>query len=143
MSKRLFLVVGLVFATAAPLAAHAYGGVTVAVSTPEFGFRIGAPPYRPYYAPAPVYLPTPVYPSVVYAPPPVVYAAAPVLIPAPRLVYPAPVMVAPRVVYPRAYLPAPRVVVPHDDHYYGYRQQTGYWVPPGHAKRHSQNVRYQ
>lgn len=150
MIKRLSLIAGLLIAATAPLAAQAYGGnVSVTVSTPEFGFRIGAPAYRPYYPPAPVYVPAPMYPPVVYAPPPVIYAPAPVVYAAPRVVYPAPVWVAsPRVGYPRAYLPPPRVVVPHghSPRYYGHQgQQAAYWGPPGHAKRYKQKEkeRYQ
>lgn len=66
--------------------AQAHGGdVSISVSTPDFGIRVGPPAY---YRPAPVYVaPAPVY----VAPPPVVYA--------PRVVYPAPVYAAPAPVY--------------------------------------------
>ncbi|HQR21228.1 MAG TPA: hypothetical protein PLE54_02155 [Burkholderiaceae bacterium] len=145
MSKRLLLLAGLTFAAAAPLAAHAYTGVSVAVSTPEFGFRIGAPWYGPVYAP-PVAVPVPVFPTTVYAPPPVIYAPAPVVMPPPRIVYPAPVFVpAPRVVYPRAYMP-PRTVVPygHERYEHGVRgQEAAYRMPPGQMKRYAYDGRYQ
>jgi hypothetical protein len=126
MMKRL-LIASFTAAAMAPLAAQAYGGVSVSVSTPEFGFHIGGPVYgSPAYVP--VYVPPP---PVVYAPvyaPPVVYARPVIYGPVP----------APRVIYRRAYLPPPRVVVP-----YGHRprehehhgQQMAYWVPPGHARR--------
>jgi hypothetical protein len=136
MVRKFSLVAGLVLVAALPLAAHASGGVSVAVSTPEFGFRIGGPLYGPrLYAPIPVVVPAPVYPPVVYAPPPVAYAPAPVVIPPPR------------VVYRHGYLPPPRIVVP-----YGYRRQhehayegryAGYRIPPGHANRYAQADRYQ
>ena len=149
MVRKFSLVAGLVLMAAAPLAAQAYGGVSVAVSTPEFGFRIGGPVYGPrLYAPTPVVVPAPMYPPVVYAPPPVVYAPAPVVIPAPRAFYPAPAFVPPpRVVYRHGYMPPPRIAVP-----YGYRRQhehayddryASYRIPPGHAKRYSQTDRYQ
>ena len=80
MFKRL-LFAGFAAAAIAPLAAQANGPVSVSVSTPQFGIRIGAPffgpPVMPVYAPFPVYAP-PVYSPPVYAPPvyapPVVYA---------------------------------------------------------------------
>jgi hypothetical protein len=156
MFKRL-LFAGLAVAAIAPVAAQA-NGVSVAVSTPQFGIRIGAPVFGPpvipvyapvpVYAPAPIYAPAPVYaPAPLYAPPPVVYVPRFV---APRVYVPAPVMVAPRVVYPRNYY-RPPVVVPYDQnryHHYGpdnsynrYSQQAAF-VPPGHAKRYS-GGRYQ
>lgn len=97
----------------APLAiAQAHGGVSVSVSTPDFGFRIGAPIYRP----APVVVAAPVYAPPVYGVP--VYA-------------PAPVYVAPRVIYapPRYYYaPRPVVVAP---------RYPGAWVAPyGYGHRH-------
>ena len=133
MFKRL-LFAGLAITAVAPLAAQA-NGVSVAVSTPQFGIRIGAPvfgpPVIPVYAPAPV-----------YAPPPVVYVPEVV---APPVYVPAPVVVAPRVFYPRAYY-RPPVVVPYRQdrfyHYGNYGQQAVYRVPPGHAKRYSDG-RYQ
>jgi hypothetical protein len=149
MVRKFSLVAGLVLVAAVPLAAQASGGVSVAVSTPEFGFRIGGPFYGPrLYAPVPVAVPAPVYPPVVYAPPPVVYAPAPIVFPAPRVFYPAPVFVPPpRVVYRHGYVPPPRIIVP-----YGYRRQhehayegqyAGYRIPPGHANRYSHSDRYQ
>ena len=80
MFKRL-LFAGLAVAAIAPLAAQANGPVSVSVSTPQFGIRIGAPifgpPVVPVYAPFPVYSPPvyspPIYAPPVYAPPPVVY----------------------------------------------------------------------
>jgi hypothetical protein len=128
MKKRL-LVATLAIAALTPLgAAHANGGVVVSVSTPQFGFRIGAPFYGP-----PLYAP-------VYASPPVVMA------PPPRMFYPAPVVIAPRPVYFRpAYVPRPRVAYPRvaPQPYYGAPvQQAGYWVPPGHA-RHQYGRHYQ
>ena len=151
MFKRL-LIAGFAAAAIAPLAAQANGPVSVSVSTPQFGIRIGAPffgpPVVPVYAPFPVYAPPvyspPVYAPPVYAPPPVVYAP-PVYVQRPRYYVPAPVVVAPRVVYPRPYYP-PRVVTPYDGdryHHYGsYGQQATYRMPPGHAKRYTQEARY-
>jgi hypothetical protein len=148
MIRRLSLITGLALAAAAPLAAQAYDGVFIAVSTPEFGIRIGAPMHGPrVYAPVPVFVPTPVYPPVVYAPSPVVYAPMPAMIPAVRLAYPVPVFVSRhRVVYRHAYVPPPRTVVPHGyrPHQQAYEgQHAGYRMPPGHARRHSENGRYQ
>ena len=151
MFKRL-LFAGLAVAAIAPLAAQANGPVSVSVSTPQFGIRIGAPifgpPVVPVYAPLPVYSPPvyspPIYAPPVYAPPPVVYGP-PVYMPRPRYIVPAPVVVAPRVVYPRPYYP-PRVVTPYDGdryHHYGsYGQQAVYSVPPGHVKRYTKEARY-
>ena len=88
--KRKFLLTAslgaLVLAAMAPWSASKANGVSVSVSTPEFGIRIGAPhwPHRifqpvPVYRPAPVYAPVPVYyprpyryapPAVIYTPPP-------------------------------------------------------------------------
>jgi hypothetical protein len=145
MFKRL-LFAGLAVAAIAPVAAQA-NGVSVAVSTPQFGIRIGAPvfgpPVVPVYAPVPLYTPAPVYaPAPFYAPPPVVYVPR---IVAPPVYLPARVVGAPRVVYPRNYY-RPPVVVPYDQnryHHYGpdnsynrYSQQAAF-VPPGHAKRYS------
>jgi hypothetical protein len=102
--KRTILLGTLTAALLAPFAvAHAYSDVSVSVSTPEFGIRIGGPVYGPVpvYAPAPVYAPVPVYaPMPVYAPRPVYVT--------PRVIYPAPVIVvppryAPRHFGPRAY----------------------------------------
>jgi len=143
MFKRL-LFAGFAIAAVAPLAAQA-NGVSVAVSTPQFGIRIGAPvfgpPIAPVYAPVPVYAPAPVYePAPVYAPP-VVYVPR---VFAPPVYVPAPVVVAPRVFYPHVHRPP--VVAPYDRyHHYGpynsYSQQAAF-VPPGHAKRYSDG-RYQ
>jgi hypothetical protein len=99
--KRTLLLGTLCAALLAPVvAAQAHANVSVAVSTPQFGIRIGAPVYAPVpvYAPAPVYAPVPVYaPMPVYAPRPVVV---------PRVIYPAPVVV-PRVIFPRPVYVAP------------------------------------
>jgi hypothetical protein len=103
--KRTVLLGTLFAALLAPFGiAQAHGGgVSVAVSTPEFGIRIGAPVYRP----APVYAPVPVYaPAPVYLPPPRVVYPVPVYVPPQRVVVPAPVYygrpgvwVAPRAYY--------------------------------------------
>jgi hypothetical protein len=87
--KRTLLLGALLALLAGPYAAaqaHSSSNVSVSVSTPEFGIRIGGPVYAqvPVYAPQPVYVPAPVY-----APVPV-YAPAPVYV-APRVIYPAPV----------------------------------------------------
>jgi hypothetical protein len=131
MNKRL-LVATLAVAALAPLAAHAGGGVTVSVSTPEFGFRIGAPFYgAPAYGPFPVYAPAPVY-----IPPPVYVPEQVIVVPA-RVIHRAPVIVAPRrVVYAPVFVPPPRY---RDRHW----QQAGYRVPPGHAKHYNGKGRYQ
>lgn len=146
MKKRFLLLAGLAFAAVAPLAAHAHGGVSVAISTPEFGFRLGSPFYGPVFAPPAVVVPTPVYAPPVFVPPPVVYAP-PVVVPAPRIIYRAPVVVAPpRVVYPRGHVPPPRVVVPYGRDHHGHGQYTheaAYRLPPGQAKRYAYNGHYQ
>ena len=70
----------LVIAAMAPWSASQASGVSVRVSTPEFGIRIGAPHFPgPVYQPVPVYRPVPVhYPRQYgYAPPAVVYVAPP------------------------------------------------------------------
>lgn len=75
----------LVVAAMAPWSASQANGVSIRVSTPEFGFRIGGPVFGPpvyappIYQPAPVYYPAPVpvYRPRYYAPPPVVYVAPP------------------------------------------------------------------
>lgn len=77
MTRKLWLgaaLGALMLAAMAPWSASKAHGVSVRVSTPEFGIRIGAP-YPPAYYPAPV-----------YAPPPIVYR------PVPRYVVPAPVV---------------------------------------------------
>src|SRR5215475_10602995 len=90
--------VAVAVAALAPLgAAHANGGVSFSISTPDFGIRVGAPFYGPVFAPPPVFVPAPVY-----APAPVL-VPAPVFVPAPRVIFPQPVVVVPRVVYPRPY----------------------------------------
>ena len=74
----------LVIAAMAPWSASQASGVSVRVSTPEFGIRIGAPHF-PVYQPVPIYQPVPVYRPIPvhyprhygYAPPPVVYVAPP------------------------------------------------------------------
>lgn len=78
----------LVVAAMAPWSASQAHDVSLSVSTPEFGFRIGAPAPRyyggPRYYPAPVYVPPPV---VYQPPPPVVYAPAPRYYAPPPVVY--------------------------------------------------------
>ena len=123
-----------------PFTAQAGGGVSVAISTADFGIRIGAPIFgprviAPVVVPAPVMVPAPVVvarPRVVHAP---VVVAQPVVVP--RHVWARPVVVAPRVVrapvvvHPRhGWTPPPRVVVPHHrGHGNGHRD--------GHVKRYS------
>ena len=106
MNKRL-LVATLAVAALAPLAAHAGGGVTVSVSTPEFGFRIGAPFYgAPVFGPVPVYAPAPVF-----VPPPVFVPQQVIVVPA-RVIHRAPVVVVPRrVVYAPVFVPPPCATV--------------------------------
>jgi hypothetical protein len=144
MKKHLF-VATLALAALAPLgAAHANGGVVVSVSTPQFGFRIGAPIYGP-----PVYLPVYAPPPMVVAPP--VFVPAPVysppvvMVPPPRVFFPAPIVVAPRpVIYAPNFAPRQRVIHPHGGWraYYGApARQAGYWIPPGQAK-HGAGMRY-
>jgi hypothetical protein len=66
---------GLVIAAMAPWSAPQAHGVSIGVSPPEFGIRIGAPVFpRPIYRPVPVYQPVPVY----YPPPR--YVAAPYIV---------------------------------------------------------------
>ena len=75
----------LTLAAMAPWSASQANGVSIGISTPEFGIRIGAPHFPhpvlhpvPVYQPLPVYRPAPVYyPRVRYAPPPVIYVAPP------------------------------------------------------------------
>jgi hypothetical protein len=137
MKKRLF-VAALAIAVLAPLgAAHASGGVVVSVSTPEFGFRIGAPIFGP-----PVYAPVYAPPQVVVVPPAVmpasVYGPPVVMVPPPRVIHPAPIIVAPRpVIYAPVFAPRPRAIHHRGGPrpYYGAPvQEAGYWVAPGHAK---------
>ena len=74
----------LMLAAIAPWSASHANGVSVNVSTPEFGIRIGAPHF-PVFHPVPVYRPVPVYPPVPvyyprpyrYAPPAVIYTPPP------------------------------------------------------------------
>ncbi len=66
--KRKFLIgasfSALVLAAMAPWSASQANGVSVRVSTPEFGIRIGAPHFpHPVFQPVPVYRPVPVYPA--------------------------------------------------------------------------------
>ena len=139
MNKRLF-VAKLAIAALAPLgAAHANGGVVVSVSTPQFGFRIGAPiygppVYAPVYAPPPVVVAPPVFmPAPVYGPPAV-------MVPPPRVIHRAPIVVAPHpVILVPAFAPRPRVIHHSGGRrpYYGPPvQQAGYWVRPGHYKHY-------
>lgn len=133
--KKPLLVALFAAATLAPIgAAQAGGGVFVSVSTPEFGFRIGAPVYSPPVY-APVYVP-PVYVPPVYIPPmpmPRVYAPPVVVVPPPRVIY-QPVVVSPRVAYRPVYAPRPRFDHRHFDA--PYEQQAAYRVPPGHGRGH-------
>jgi hypothetical protein len=136
----------------APLSAQAGGGVSISVSTPEFGFRIGAPFFHgaPVFVPAPVVVAAPVYaPAPVFMPPPPVFVPAPVFVPPPRVIVPAPVVLPPRVVYRAPVLVVPRYAAPrhrtappytvyprgrgydYDDHG---EQQARYRVPPGQAR---------
>jgi hypothetical protein len=108
--KRIALASALTIAALAPLAA-AQAQVTVSVSTPEFGIRIGTPMPRPVY-PVPVYVPAP--PVVVATP---VYLPPPVYAPPPRYA-PPPVVVR-------------TVVVPA---YLHYPYAAGARVAPGHFK---------
>jgi hypothetical protein len=139
MKKRLF-VATLAIAALAPLgAAHANGGVVVSVSTPQFGFRIGAPiygppVYAPVYAPPPVVMAPPVFmPAPVFGPPVV-------MVPPPRVIHRAPIVVAPRpVILVPAFAPRPQVIHARGvsrPHYGAPVRQVGYWVPPGHYKHH-------
>lgn len=141
-------------AALAPFAAQAGGGVSVAISTADFGIRIGAPMYgprviAPVMVPAPVVMPAPVVvaqPRVVYAP---VMVAQPVVVAPvvmPRRVWVRPVVVAPRgvrgpvVVHPRhGWTPPPRVVMPRHhgrghDHRGGHPQP--YYGPQQVAYQH-------
>jgi hypothetical protein len=113
--KRTILLGTLAAALLAPLAAsQAHSNVSIGVSTPEFGIRIGGPAYYPgpVYAPAPVFVAAPVVvPVPVYAPRPV-HAV-------PGVFHPAPVIVAPLRYAPRHFGPraggwvAPRAPHPH------------------------------
>ena len=146
MKKRLLVLAGLAFATVAPMAAHAHGGVSVAISTPEFGFRLGAPSYGPVFPLPAVVVPAPVYGPPVFMPPPVVYAP-PILVPFPRVIYRAPVVVAPpRVVYRHPHVPAPRVVVPYGQDRHGhehYARTAAYRIPTGQARRYADDGHFQ
>jgi hypothetical protein len=138
MIRKLSLVTGLLLAAVAPFTARAEVGVSVAVSTPQFGIRIGAPVYGPrVYAPAAVYVPPPVISPVVYSPAAVVVAPAQFVISSPRVAYPARFYVPPpRVVY----VSAPRFAVPHGHppHPRAYPgQHAGYRVLPGPGRRAS------
>ncbi len=144
MKKRLF-VAALAIAALAPLgAAHANGGVVVSVSTPQFGFRIGAPVYGPPVY-APVYEPPVVVAPPVFMPAPV-YGPPVVMFPPPRVIHRAPIVVAPRpVIVVPAFAPRPRVIHPRGvsrPHYGAPVHQAGYWVPPGHAK-HAKGKHYE
>jgi hypothetical protein len=99
--KRTILLGTLTAALLAPFTmAHAYSNVSVSVSTPEFGIRIGGPVFHP----VPVYAPVPVFaPAPVFAPVPV-YAPRPVYV-TPRVIYPAPVIVVPPRYAPRHFGP--------------------------------------
>lgn len=104
--KRSLWAGALLIAAIAPWSVAQANGVTVSVSTPEFGFRIGAPFYGAPVYPVPVYVPAP----RVYVPAPV-YAPAPVYLP-PRYV------VAPRVIYQRPYR--------HDGRYVNWHGKQGH-----------------
>jgi hypothetical protein len=75
----------LVIAALAPWSVSQASGVSVRVSTPEFGIRIGAP-----HRPPPIYYPVPVHEPRYYgyAPPPVVYIPPPRYIAPPVYGYP-------------------------------------------------------
>lgn len=95
--KRTILLGTLAAALLAPFTlAHAQSNVSISVSTPEIGIRIGSPVFHPVpvYAPAPVFTPAPVFvPVPVYAPRPVLVA--------PRVFHPTPVIVVPPRFAPR------------------------------------------
>jgi hypothetical protein len=71
--KRRIWAGALLIAAIAPWSVAQANGVAVSVSTPGFGFQIGAPFYGPPVYPVPVYVPPPRFyvPAPVYAPPPV------------------------------------------------------------------------
>ncbi len=99
--KRTILLGTLTAALLAPFTvAHAQSNVSISVSTPEFGIRIGGPVFHPVpvYAPVPVFAPAPVFvPVPVYAPRPVHLV--------PRVFHPAPVIVVPPRYAPRHFGP--------------------------------------
>lgn len=101
-----------------PISVQAHGGVSVAISTPEFGIRIGAPVFGPRVIAAPVMVPAPVYmPPAVFVPPPRVVHVPVVVAPSvPHHRWHRPVVVAPRIVY--------RPIVVHPRH--------GWTPPPRH-----------
>ena len=129
--KRTILLGTLAAALLAPFAAtHAHSSVSVSVSTPEFGIRIGGPVFHPVpvFAPAPVVVPV----VPVYAPRPVVVA--------PRVIHAAPVIVVPRHAA-RHFGPPARVwVTPRahwqrdwDDRRDGRREHRRDWYRAGYA----------
>jgi hypothetical protein len=105
----------IVGATLLPIDEAAAQDVTIRVSTPEFGVRIGAPRH---YEPPVVVAPAPVYqPAVVYPPAPrVIYA------PAPRVIY------AP--VYERGW---------HRHHRHGHRAHRHGWERDHDHDRHDRD----
>lgn len=125
-----------------PLSA-AHAQIAVSISTPQFGFTIGAPVYRAAVRVVPVYAPQiyapPIYAPRVFAPVPV-YGPRPVFVPAIAPVFtPVPIYrPAPRVIYVPRPLPYPHHPYkprPQPDYLpYSGQQQAG-WLPPGQAKR--------
>lgn len=103
--KRTILLGTLAAALLAPIASsQAHSNVSIGVSTPEFGIRIGGPVFHPgpVFAPSPVFAPAPVVvPVPVFAPRPV-HAV-------PGVFHPVPVIVAPPRFAPRHF--GPRVGV--------------------------------
>lgn len=127
MRKTPFAILAVAAAAALiPLSAQAGGGVSVAISTPDFGIRIGAPIFGPRVVP--VMVPAPVVvPAPVMMPPPVV-VPAPVYLPRPRVIH-APVVVAP-VVVPRYRWSRPVVVAPRVVHGPVVVHPRHGWTPP-------------
>lgn len=115
--KRSFWAGALLAVAIAPWSAAHANGVSVSVSTPDFGFTIG----RPFYGPPVVAVP-------VYVPPPRVFVPAPVFGPgfAPRPVfYPQ--------FYPQPYRVGARHAYWHDRHHHGKpHHRHGH----GHDRRH-------
>jgi len=128
MRKSLYVALCAAAALAPLGSAQASGGVIVSVSTPEFGFRFGAPVYAPpIYAPIPVVVNAPVYATPLLVRPLVV-------VPPPRPLYRRPVIVTPRVIYAPASGPRPRRAHPHGaapDYEPAYGQQAAYRMPWG------------
>jgi hypothetical protein len=107
--KRTILLGTLAAALLAPFAAsQAHSNVSIGVSTPGFGIRIGGPVFYPgpVHAPVPVFAPAPVF--------------VPVPVHAPRRVF----------VVPRVFHPAPIIVVPHRHAARHFGPRGGVWVAP-------------